>query len=134
MTQMGWMRRKQLPSSVKGRQLEPVEAPGWRSAMTQRSPFRHFKTSPETIRLAVMLDVRYSLPLRDVEDLLHERGIDIFHETVRFWWHRFGPMLAAEIPKALRGRDTISPPTVASESGPRGDQHRAALPPACSRQ
>jgi putative transposase len=32
-----------------------------------------------------------------VEDLLHERGIDISHETVRFWWNRFGPMFAAEI-------------------------------------
>ncbi|NQW14425.1 MAG: IS6 family transposase, partial [Rhodobacter sp.] len=35
--------------------------------------------------------------LRNVEDLLHERGIDISHETVRFWWNRFGPMFAAEI-------------------------------------
>jgi putative transposase len=32
-----------------------------------------------------------------VEDLLHERGIEISHETVRFWWNRFGPMFAAEI-------------------------------------
>jgi transposase-like protein len=33
------------------------------------------------------------------EDLLAERGIDISHETVRFWWNRFGPMFAAEIRK-----------------------------------
>jgi putative transposase len=46
--------------------------------------FRYFKTSPEIIRLAVMMYVRYP-PLRNVEDLLHERGIDITHETVRFW-------------------------------------------------
>jgi putative transposase len=65
--------------------------------MTQRSPFRYFKTSPEIIPLAVMLYVRYPLSLRNVEDLLHERGIDISHETVRFWWNRFGPMFAAEI-------------------------------------
>ena len=38
--------------------------------------------------------------LRKVEDLLYERGIDICHETVRFWWNRFGPMFAAEIPEA----------------------------------
>ena len=38
--------------------------------------FRCFKTSPEIIRLAVMMYVRYPLPLRNVEDLLHERGID----------------------------------------------------------
>jgi putative transposase len=67
--------------------------------MTQRSPFRYFKTSPEIIRLAVMLYVRFPLSLRNVEDLLHERGIDVSHETVRFWWHRFGPMFAAEIRK-----------------------------------
>ena len=65
--------------------------------MTQRSPFRYFKTSPEIIRLAVILYVRYPLSLRNVEDLLHERGIEISHETVRFWWNRFGPMFAAAI-------------------------------------
>ncbi|MCP1335527.1 DDE-type integrase/transposase/recombinase [Hyphomicrobiales bacterium FT118] len=61
------------------------------------SPFRYFMTSPEVIRLAVMMHVRFPLSLRNVEDLLHERGIDISHETVRFWWNRFGPMFAGEI-------------------------------------
>ena len=65
--------------------------------MTKRSPFRYFKTSPEIIRLAVMMYVRFPLSLRNVEDILHERGIDISHETVRFWWNRFGPIFAAEI-------------------------------------
>ena len=65
--------------------------------MTKRSPFRYFKTSPEIIRLAVMLYVRYPLSLRNVEDLLHERGVEISHESVRFWWNRFGPLFAAEI-------------------------------------
>ena len=46
-----------------------------------------------------MMYVRYPLSLRNVEDLLHERGIDISHETVRFWWNRFGPLFAAEIRK-----------------------------------
>ena len=46
-----------------------------------------------------MMYVRYPLSLRQVEDLLHERGLDICHETVRFWWNRFGPMFAAEIRK-----------------------------------
>lgn len=67
--------------------------------MTKRSPFKYFKTSPEIIRLAVMLYVRFPLSLRNVEDLLHERGVDISHETVRFWWSRFGPMFANEIRK-----------------------------------
>ena len=60
-------------------------------------PFRWFDSSPEVIRLAVMMYVRYPLSLRGVEDLLYERGIDICHETVRLWWNRFGPMFAAEI-------------------------------------
>ena len=67
--------------------------------MTKRSPFKYFKTSPEIIRLAVMLYVRFSLSLRNAEDLLHERGVDVSHETVRFWWHHFGPMFASEIRK-----------------------------------
>ncbi len=46
-----------------------------------------------------MLYVRFPLSLRNVEDLLHERGIEVSHETVRFWWHRFGPMFASEIRK-----------------------------------
>ena len=46
-----------------------------------------------------MMYIRFPLSLRNVEDLLHDRGIDICHETVRFWWHRFGPTFAAEIRK-----------------------------------
>ncbi len=65
-----------------------------------RNPFRYFNSSPEVIRLAVMMYIRYPLSLRQVEDLLLERGIDICHETVRFWWNRFGPMFAAEISSA----------------------------------
>ena len=64
-----------------------------------RNPFRYFNTSPEVIRLTVMTYIRYPLSLRRVEDLLFERGIDIRHETVRFWWNRFGPMFAAELRK-----------------------------------
>ena len=67
--------------------------------MTKRSPFKYFKTSPEIIRLAVMLYVRFPLSLRNVQDLIHERGIEISRETVRFWWQRFGPMFASEIRK-----------------------------------
>jgi putative transposase len=61
------------------------------------NPFRCFNSSPEVIRLVVMMYVKYPLSLRNVEDLLAERGIDLCHETVRFWWNRFGPMFAAEI-------------------------------------
>ena len=60
------------------------------------SPFRCFNSSPEVIRLVVMMYVRFPLSLRNVEDLLFERGIDLCHETVRFWWNRFGSMFASE--------------------------------------
>ena len=73
--------------------------------MPGHNPSRYFKTSPEIIRLAKMLDIRFPLSLRNVEvllherriDLLHEREIEISHETVRFWWNRFGLMFTAEI-------------------------------------
>ena len=52
--------------------------------MTQRSPFRSVKTNPKIILLTVMLYVAYPLSQRNVEELLHERGIDSCHETVRF--------------------------------------------------
>ena len=66
--------------------------------MTQaKNPFRYFDSSPEVIRLVVMMYVRYPLSLRNVEDLLFERGVDICHETVRLWWNRFGPMFASEV-------------------------------------
>ena len=67
--------------------------------MKNHNPFRYFKTSPEIIPLAVMMYVRFPLSLRNVEDLLHERGIDICHETVRYWWNRFGPLFARAIRK-----------------------------------
>lgn len=65
----------------------------------RENPFRCFNSSPVIIRLAVMMYIRFPLSLRNVEDLLHERGIDICHETVRFWWNRFGPTFASEIRK-----------------------------------
>ena len=62
-----------------------------------KNPFACFHSSPDIIRMVVMLYVRYPLSLRNVEDLLFERGADLCHETVRFCWNRFGPMFAADI-------------------------------------
>lgn len=61
------------------------------------SLFRYFNSSPEIIRLVVMLYFRFPLSVRNVEDLVLERGIDICHETVRHWWNRFGPLFAADV-------------------------------------
>jgi putative transposase len=63
------------------------------------NPFRYFDSSPEVIRLLVMMYVKYPLSLRNVENLLAKRGIDICHETVRLWWNRSGPMFAADVPR-----------------------------------
>ncbi len=61
--------------------------------------FKYFKTSPQIIRLVVMYYIRYPLSLRQVEDIMAERGIDICHETVRYWWLRFGKIFAQNIRK-----------------------------------
>jgi putative transposase len=58
--------------------------------MTAHNPFKYFKTSPKIIHLAVMHYVRYPLSFHQVEDILHERGIDNCYKTVRFWVDRFG--------------------------------------------
>jgi putative transposase len=71
--------------------------------MIKYSPFRYFKTSPEVIRLAVMLYVRFPLSLRNVEDLLHEWDIDVSHEMVRFG----GTTLGQCLHKRLLGKDVI---------------------------
>ena len=63
------------------------------------TPCRYFTSSPEVIRLAGMMYVRDPFSLRQGEDRLCERGLDIGHETVRDWWNRVGPVVAAEIRK-----------------------------------
>ena len=56
---------------------------------------------PAIIRHAVWLYVRFTLSYRDVEDLLAERGLDVYYETVRRWVLKFGPLFAQEL---ARGR------------------------------
>ena len=71
--------KQQNPTTFVGtfrqNQLETGRAGLYLPDMTKSDPFRYFKTSREIIRLAVMLYVRFPLSLRNVEDLLHERGI-----------------------------------------------------------
>ena len=65
--------------------------------------FKRHRFPPDTIRLAVWLYFRFTTSLRDVEDLLAERGIDVSYETVRCWANKFGPAIAANI-RRKRGR------------------------------
>ncbi len=67
--------------------------------MSQKNPFKYYRASPEIIKLAVMYYIRYPLSLRQVEDIIHERGIDIFHEIIRYWWNRFGHNFSREMKK-----------------------------------
>ena len=67
--------------------------------MSKQNPFKYYKTSPEIIKLAVMYYIRYPLSLRQVEDILHERGIDVCHETSRYWWNKFGLRFSKEVKK-----------------------------------
>jgi len=63
------------------------------------NPFRCFNSSPENIGLAVMMYLRFTLSLRQIKDLLFERGIDVGQKSVRFWQICFGPMFAVELRK-----------------------------------
>lgn len=65
--------------------------------------FKRHRFPPDVIRLGVWLYYRFTLSLRDVEDLLAERGIDLCYETVRCWANKFGPAIAANI-RRKRGR------------------------------
>lgn len=83
-------------------------------------PVPVFNSSPEVIRLVVMMYIRFPLSLRNVEDLLFERGSDISHETARHWWNHFGPLFATDIRRQrvnrMRG---FSPLALASRPDPR---------------
>ena len=79
--------------------LDVILVPRQRHSMMKRNAFRYFKTSPEIIQIAVMMYIRFALSLRNVEDLLHVRGIDVCHESIRLWVDRFGNFIAEMIRK-----------------------------------
>jgi len=59
--------------------------------------FKRHRFPPAIIRHAVWLYARFTLSFRDVEELLAERGVDASYETVRRWFLKFGPSIAANI-------------------------------------
>ena len=61
---------------------------------------------PDVIRQAVLLYFRFTLSLRDVEEMLAWRGIDVTYETIRCWANKFGPQIAANL---KRRRQNPSP-------------------------
>jgi len=56
-----------------------------------------YRFPPEIIHRAIWLYLRFTLSLRDVEDLLAERGITVSYESIRRWANHFGPMIAADL-------------------------------------
>ena len=77
------------------------------SGMKQELSYRGYRFPPDIISRAVWLYHRFTLSLRDIEDLLAERGITVSHETIRQWCVTFGPHYARRIKKS---------------NGPRGDR------------
>ena len=69
--------------------------------------FKRHRFPPDVIRYAVWLYYRFTMSLRDVEDLLAERGIDVTHETVHCWANKFGPTFAANIRRARGRADSV---------------------------
>ena len=69
--------------------------------MTTNTPNYHrHRFPPDIISHAVWLYYRFCLSLRDVEDLLAQRGVIVSYETIRQWCRKFG----AEYARILRHR------------------------------
>ena len=61
--------------------------------------FKRHRFPAEVIRHAVWLYFRFSLSLRDVEEMLARRGIEVSYETIRCWTIKFGPLIARRLKK-----------------------------------
>ena len=61
--------------------------------------YRGYRFPPEIVHQAIWLYLRFTLSLRDVENLLTERGVAVSYETVRRWVNHFGPRIAADLRK-----------------------------------
>jgi transposase-like protein len=62
--------------------------------------FKRHRFPPEVIRLAVWLYFRFTLSLRDVEEMLAQRGIEVSYETIRCWALKFGRAFARNLRRA----------------------------------
>ena len=76
-------------------------------AVMQPLSFKRHRFHPDIIRQAVWLYFRFTLSLRDVEDLMAERGIDVTYETIRCWVDKFGPAIAANMRKRRHRADCV---------------------------
>src|SRR4051812_35212869 len=65
--------------------------------------FKRHRFPPDVIRHAIWLYFRFTMSLRDVEELLAERGIDVTYESIRCWVDKFGPQIAMNLRKRRPG-------------------------------
>lgn len=61
---------------------------------TQDISYRRHRFPPQIIAHVVWLYARFNLSLREVEELMLERGVDVSYETIRRWTVKFGPLIA----------------------------------------
>ncbi len=64
---------------------------------TKKTIYHGYRFPAEVISHTVWLYHRFCLSLRDIEDLLAERGIEVSYESIRNWCNRFGPKYAHKI-------------------------------------
>ena len=72
-----------------------------------KSRYSGYRFPPDIIQQAIWLYLRFSLSLRDVEDLLAERGVTVSYETIRRWVNHFGSLIAANLRKRRPKPHTI---------------------------
>ena len=68
------------------------------------TPFNELQYPTDIVLLAVLWRLRYKLGLRDVAELLQQRGYDVSCETVRAWEFRFTPLISAQLRAQRRGQ------------------------------
>lgn len=69
------------------------------TGFTKPLSFERHRFPAEVIRHAVWLYFRFSLSLRDVEEMLAARGVEVSYETIRCWMRKFGPMITKRLKK-----------------------------------
>lgn len=69
--------------------------------------FKRHRFPPDVIRLAIWLYFRFTTSLRDVDDMLAERGHSVSYETVRCWLNKFGPAIAANLRRRRPSPDSV---------------------------
>ena len=63
--------------------------------------FKRHRFPPDVVRYTLWLYFRFTLSIRDVEELLVQRGIEACREAVRCWVIKFGPLIAANLRRRM---------------------------------